>query len=173
MHDVAPPSFDDEIAMAEAHDDRNPLVGASSPPPMPDTPSPPRHRPSLMRPAPVATAVQAELEELQNLPPDAFMSSPPPQSTRTIRTEASVSRSARAGPGPSTQQAQEARAEAILRGPKPVQLAVTHPWSAEVNKKLRDVFKLPGFRKHQKEAVDETMAGRDGKLTRLDSPVHS
>jgi bloom syndrome protein len=32
-----------------------------------------------------------------------------------------------------------------------------------VNQKLRQVFMLPNFRTHQKEAIDETMAGRDGE----------
>lgn len=34
-----------------------------------------------------------------------------------------------------------------------------------MNQKLRQVFMLPNFRTHQKEAIDETMAGRDGKLS--------
>jgi hypothetical protein len=28
---------------------------------------------------------------------------------------------------------------------------------------LREIFKLPGFRHHQREAVDATMGGRDGE----------
>lgn len=159
-----PTSYDDEIAMAEAHDESVRMARRPSPPVnMPDTPPPPtRNRQSAASRA--RAAAIAEMEDLENIPPEALFSSPPPAPLRTIRTEASTARSARAGPGPSTQQASVARAEAILQGSKPVQLAVNHPWSKEVNKKLREVFKLPGFRKHQKEAVDETMAGRDGKL---------
>ena len=157
-----PTSFDDEIAMAEAHDAsvrisrrRSPVNMHASQPPLP------RHRQTDASRA--RAAAIAEMEDLENIPPEALFSSPPMAPHRPIRAEASTARSARAGPGPSTQQASVARAEAVLQGSKHVELAVNHPWSKEVNKKLRDVFKLPGFRKHQKEAVDETMAGRDGK----------
>jgi bloom syndrome protein len=40
---------------------------------------------------------------------------------------------------------------------------IKHPWSKELEQKLRQVFKLPKFRMHQKEAIDETMAGKDGQ----------
>ncbi|WVN90264.1 uncharacterized protein L203_105500 [Cryptococcus depauperatus CBS 7841] len=36
-----------------------------------------------------------------------------------------------------------------------------HLWTREVNQKLKQVFQLPNFRKHQKEAINETMAGKD------------
>lgn len=158
----SPPSFDDEIAMTEAMDNAGTLIRPSSPPP-PNTPTPPRHRPSTVSRA--QTAALAELEDLANLPPDALFSSPPLPSHKSIRVEASRARSgALAGPGPSTQQAKAARADAILQESRPVQLDVVHPWTKEVNKKLRDIFKLPGFRKHQKEAIDTTMAGKDGEL---------
>ena len=32
-----------------------------------------------------------------------------------------------------------------------------------MDQKLRQVFKLPHFRTHQKEAIDCTMAGKDGE----------
>lgn len=38
-----------------------------------------------------------------------------------------------------------------------------YPWSKEVQTKLRQVFKLPSFRENQKEAIDCTMAGKDGE----------
>ncbi|WVQ71261.1 hypothetical protein IAR50_000787 [Cryptococcus sp. DSM 104548] len=36
-----------------------------------------------------------------------------------------------------------------------------YPWSHEVRQKLRQHFRLPDFRTHQLEAINETMAGRD------------
>lgn len=37
----------------------------------------------------------------------------------------------------------------------------SHPWSAEVDYRLREVFKLPGFRPHQLEAINATLSGKD------------
>ncbi|TYJ53728.1 hypothetical protein B9479_005635 [Cryptococcus floricola] len=42
-----------------------------------------------------------------------------------------------------------------------VHLEEQYPWSHEVRQKLRHNFRLPGFRTHQLEAINETMAGRD------------
>ncbi|AEY97525.1 FAFL159Wp [Eremothecium gossypii FDAG1] len=39
--------------------------------------------------------------------------------------------------------------------------ALTHPWSAELYHKLHNVFKLPGFRPNQLEAVNATLQGKD------------
>lgn len=39
--------------------------------------------------------------------------------------------------------------------------APRHPWSAEVEYRLREVFKLPGFRPHQLEAINATLSGKD------------
>lgn len=36
-----------------------------------------------------------------------------------------------------------------------------HPWSAEVEYRLREIFKLPGFRPHQLEAINATLSGKD------------
>lgn len=166
MADNPPPSFDEEIAMAEAMDNGGTLVRQSSLP-LPTSPTPPRNRQSTA--ARARAAALAELDDLANLPPDALFSSPSLIApAKPIRVEASRARSsALAGPGPSTQQAKSARADAILQNSRPVQLDVVHPWTKEVNKKLRDIFKLPGFRKHQKEAVDTTMAGKDGECSVL------
>lgn len=35
------------------------------------------------------------------------------------------------------------------------------PWSSEVYQKLHDVFKLPGFRPNQEEAINATLSGKD------------
>ncbi|CAL9733019.1 ATP-dependent helicase Sgs1p [Monosporozyma unispora] len=37
----------------------------------------------------------------------------------------------------------------------------SHPWSNEVYQRLHDVFKLPGFRSNQEEAVNATLSGKD------------
>jgi bloom syndrome protein len=42
---------------------------------------------------------------------------------------------------------------------------VIYPWSKEVDQKLRQIFGLPKFRHHQKEAIDVTMSGKDGEFT--------
>jgi bloom syndrome protein len=149
-----PPIIDDvDIAMAEEEEDvPTELIPDSSPPPRPQTPPRPKTPPPRTKPRP-STKSQA-IAELEDIPPDLLFS-PPPQhepvtprrgvastSTRPIRTEASASRS--------------------VHVPKPIRVEVRHPWSKEVDQKLRLVFKLSGFRLHQKEAVDETMAGKDG-----------
>jgi bloom syndrome protein len=147
--------------MAEAFDDARvedqPLQPASR-----NNVAPLRSR----QPAPVEDEdYMAAMAEFDDLPEDAFLSSPTTTTSRPIRAEASVPRSNMGGPGPSTQQAQLARAQAIRGVAAPVKPVTTHRWSKEVNKKLRDVFRLPGFRHHQKEAIDATMGGRDGMYT--------
>jgi bloom syndrome protein len=149
--------FDDDIAMAEAMDN---MVSSRAP----ASPSPKAQGASRRRQALQDENYMAALAEMEDLPVDAIFSSPTaPPPSRPIRIEASAARSAMGGPGPSTQQAQIARAQAIREAPPPpVQLVKKYAWTKEVEKKLRDIFKLPGFRHHQREAIDATMAGRDG-----------
>lgn len=160
------------------------LVPPSSPPARPIHTRPPA-RPS----APLHQRAQAAIAELEDIPMEAFFDSPPPaqqaQRAKPLppRTEASASRAMRgpgpsspvapigmssqalAGPGPSSSAAR-ARRQAVLAGPAPavVKPDIKHPWTKEVEQKLRQVFGLPKFRLHQKEAIDETMAGKDGEL---------
>jgi hypothetical protein len=150
--------FDDDIAMAEAMDNSGGMRGPASP-------SPKIQGSSRRRQALNDENYIAAMAEMEDLPVDAFFSSPTgPPPARPIRHEASTARSMMGGPGPSTQQAQLARAQAIREAPPaPVQLVKKHPWTKEIDKKLREIFKLPGFRHHQREAVDATMAGRDGR----------
>jgi hypothetical protein len=153
--------FDRDIEMAEAMDNAAQMRGPSSP--SPRTQGSSRRRQALQDE--IHAAAMAEMEDL---PIDDIFSSPtalPP--SRPIRHEASTARSMMGGPGPSTQQAQQARAQAIREAPPaPVQLMKKHPWTKEIDKKLREIFKLPGFRHHQREAVDATMEGRDGEFRR-------
>ncbi|CAL9738500.1 ATP-dependent helicase Sgs1p [Monosporozyma servazzii] len=40
-------------------------------------------------------------------------------------------------------------------------ISSTHPWSNEVFQRLHDVFKLPGFRSNQENAINATLSGKD------------
>jgi hypothetical protein len=153
--------FDHDIEMAEAMDNATHMR-------RPMSPSSRTQGSSRRRQALQDEIHAAALAELEDLPMDDIFSSPttlPP--SRPIRHEASTARSMMGGPGPSTQQAQQARAQAIREAPPaPVQMLKKHPWTKEIDKKLREIFKLPGFRHHQREAVDATMGGRDGEFRR-------
>lgn len=97
--------------------------------------------------------MKAAMDELAGLSVEQIFSSPPPppeppRPPRPVRTEASSARSEPTLPH--------------VTAPRTVAVEVQHRWSKEVEQKLRQVFKLPRFRTHQKEAIDETMAGRDG-----------
>lgn len=52
-------------------------------------------------------------------------------------------------------------ADILNKRDQPVAVAQKHPWSAEVAFRLSEVFKLPGFRPNQLEAINATLAGRD------------
>lgn len=155
-----PPEIDDmDIAMAEAEefDEQEELIPPSSPPPPPArrmiTPSRPTRSAQQNR-----QAALAEMAEMQNLPLDEIFSSPPrPSPQKLPRVEASASRPINAEAGPSK----------VVQTPKPIKIEVRHPWSKEVEDKMKTYFKIPKFRFHQKESIDETMAGKDGELSRL------
>lgn len=125
------------------------------------------------------------LAELEDVPLDAFFSSPPPipipaprSQPQPVRVSASATRSMQACPSTSTQlkltAGSLARSQALSASQRPLssseepaealQPEVIHPWSKEISQRLRQTFRLPRFRKHQKEAIDATMAGKDGKL---------
>ena len=99
------------------------------------------------------------LAELRDTHVDAYCSSPVKATpNRPPRAEASSARTIIRSPGTSS--------SAIIQGVqarKAVIIDAQHPWSKEVDQKLRQVFKLPRFRTHQREAIDETMAGKDGE----------
>lgn len=151
--------------MAEQADEMSRhLMPPSSPPrPPPEAQqifTPPR-RPIQLR---HEAAKAAALAELDDLPPEAFDefgSSPAPS---TSRATGSRPRTQSALPA----QAQAAQAESstqrIVQNPRIVQVEKKYPWTKEVAAKLKKVFKMPGFRPNQKEAIDETMAGKDGEL---------
>ncbi|WVF70801.1 hypothetical protein IAT40_005595 [Kwoniella sp. CBS 6097] len=160
------PGIDDyDLAMAEA-DDFDPamelgvqaksnqmLIPPSSPP---QAATPPRQT------RPISTSKAAAIAEIEDIPLGDIFSSPIKTAVpaRPPRTEASQARSTRGGPAPSSSPSKSA---ALQQQPKnrTIQVDVKHPWTKEVDHKLRKMFKLPNFRKHQKEAINETMAGKD------------
>jgi bloom syndrome protein len=149
------PDIDDvDIAMAEedAEEEQYPDVVPDSSPPRPAT-SRTHQTPTRTKPAKVSSKSQA-IAELQDIPSEAFFSPPGPSRTPPQQMEASSSRSIRV----------EGSTARSVKATKPVRVEVIkHAWTKEVDQKLRHVFQLPAFRKHQKEAIDETMAGKDGQ----------
>lgn len=105
-------------------------------------------------------------EEWSIQPPSAGPSRPAPVS-RTI----SMARSRSRTPVPAhaeiiniEDEAVTARIQSRPRAQSPPRVIVNHPWSKEVNQKLERMFKLPGFRHNQREAIDATLGGKDGEL---------
>ncbi|WWC66473.1 uncharacterized protein I206_100375 [Kwoniella pini CBS 10737] len=164
-----PPSHDDyDMAMAEAgfEEDAYPdpgemLIPPSSPPPRAVTP-PRSKRNSQSQPRPLSSKAKAKaMAEIEDLAIEEIFSSPI-QSTSNLpppRVEASQARAVFGGPGPSSSQAKSRAVQVPVQ--RSVQVEKTYAWTKEVETKLRHVFKLPKFRKHQKEAINETMAGKD------------
>lgn len=133
-----------------------------STPPHPFTP--PRQNQPL---PPVPINEQAALSEFADLPMDEIFSSPiktPPRPSRNQQSSSQIGQDALGGPGPSSSAARAARVAAVALQPRTIVVEKKYAWTKEVETKLRQVFKLPDFRKHQKEAINETMAGKDGEL---------
>lgn len=136
----------------------------------------------------------AAIAAVQDIPADAIFSSPAQQApVKLPRTENSTTRTigngAEAGPSqihplssqtrsvkPTTYKAGTQASQAPkpvgssqasgtgVQAPRTVVAEKRFPWSKEVDDKLRTYFQKPKFRFHQKEAIDETMAGKDGEL---------
>lgn len=145
-----------DLAMAEEDWDDPPeeLVPASSPALVrPQTP-PSRTRASRSN-------VMATRTERNGSSIDSSFSSPvcTTAAVASVRVEVSPARTIVNQPASTSTTPQ-------VTGPRTVYVGVQHKWSKEVEQKLRQVFKLPKFRTHQKEAIDETMAGKDGKRTK-------
>ncbi|KAL7423810.1 ATP-dependent DNA helicase sgs1 [Cryptotrichosporon argae] len=143
-----------DIADAEADDDTHELVPPSSPQ-VKALSTPPRAR--------RAAAISAAIAECADVPADLIFSSPTrPAPSRPLRVEASVPRTLGLGEaGPSTQASRAAPPQVTPVQQRIVKVAPKHPWDKEVEQKLRGVFGISRFREHQKEAIDETMAGKD------------
>ncbi|KAK4688907.1 bloom syndrome protein, partial [Tremellales sp. Uapishka_1] len=103
------------------------------------------------RPNPRSKPREAPMDKPASSGLDDLFSSP----TRKVGMGPVMSQ-ALGGPGPSSS-AMRLKAPA----PRQIKVDIKHAWSKEVEQKLRQIFKLPRFRQHQKEAIDETMAGRD------------
>ncbi|WVR05784.1 hypothetical protein IAU60_002809 [Kwoniella sp. DSM 27419] len=156
----SPPEIDDlDIAAAEEAewharneqpDPADFLVPPSSPLPRPVTP-PSRNV------GPPRSARLAAMEETAGIPPGDLLSPEPVKPSAALsRFDSSRSRF------PITESAPRARSPVKLISPqRTVPVEIKHPWTKEVEHKLRQIFKLPNFRKHQKEAINETMAGKD------------
>jgi len=158
LADMGISGMEEDLTDADAE-----LIPPSTPPRQPTPP-----RPSFGSSKAAITAKRkASAAELVDVPMNVFLSSsqdipthhlPGSESTVAPPRASSSARPALAGPGPaSSAYAQRVQAQ------KAVKVDVQHSWSKEVTQKLRQVFKLPGFRTHQKEAIDETMGGKDGK----------
>lgn len=153
-----PPEFDEmDIAMAE-HDDWD------EPPEdmIPQTP-PRRTAPLRKTSSGVVADRDSAIAEFANLDVNVLDSSPIKSPERPIRAEASASRpvpraarrSSPIGPMPS----QVARREPP---PPPAATVKAEKWDKDVERKLRHLFGLPRFRHNQREAVNATLAGKDG-----------
>jgi bloom syndrome protein len=130
------------------------------------------------------SAFQRGLAELDDIPADALFSSPPPvpiprpqNLSQNVRVSDSATRPlAGKSVQPKMSSGSLARSMA-LGGPQPAISSspdgasettvpdTIHPWSKEIKQRLKQTFRLSGFRKHQREAVDATMAGKDGEQT--------
>jgi hypothetical protein len=55
-----------------------------------------------------------------------------------------------------------ARIQQRPRAASPKRIHAPQRWTKEVNQKLETIFKLPGFRHNQREAIDAALSGKDG-----------
>ena len=55
-----------------------------------------------------------------------------------------------------------ARIQHRPRAASPKRIHAPQRWTKEVNQKLETIFKLPGFRHNQREAIDAALSGKDG-----------
>ncbi|KAK6905567.1 hypothetical protein I203_106397 [Kwoniella mangroviensis CBS 8507] len=158
-----PPQYDDfDIAMAEEgfgeeDDPEEMLIPPSSPPPRAITPPPRSQRKQPPQPPPSKSAAIAEMEDLAV--EEIFSSPIQVTSQLPPRVVASQARSVLGGPRPPSSPPKPPNVQAPQQ--RTIQVEKTYPWTKEVEHKLRQMFKLPNFRKHQKEAINETMAGKD------------
>lgn len=81
-----------------------------------------------------------------------------PQSNRQMFSE--ISGNAGAAPKTKGSAKKPQPATSLPRASIPPELMV-HPWSPEVQKKLKDRFRMKGFRPNQLEAINATLAGED------------
>nr|XP_018267072.1 uncharacterized protein I303_01055 [Kwoniella dejecticola CBS 10117]OBR89230.1 hypothetical protein I303_01055 [Kwoniella dejecticola CBS 10117] len=168
------PSHDDyDMAMAEGGLDEEQeedypdpdvmLIPPSSPPPRAVTPPRSKRQTQSQSRSQLASskAKAMAMAEMEDLPVEEIFSSPiqPISNLPPPRAEASQPRAILGGPGPSSSQAKSRSTQVPVQ--RKIQVEKTYPWTKEVETKLRHVFKLPNFRKHQKEAINETMAGKD------------
>ena len=172
----------DAMDLMEAERDTLTLVLPSS--------SPPRHHPqtptrSTRRTRKSNRNAEIVAVEIEDIPPELLFSPLRSTSPRLPRVEASSTRTPAPQPKASTSEAKatgstkqskssvavgagagveasSSQARMLVQAPQKVEIDIKHPWSKEVEEKMKVYFKIPRFRYHQKEAIDETMAGRDG-----------
>jgi bloom syndrome protein len=149
---ITPIDIDEaDLALAEEGFPAEELIPPSS---FEQQSTPPRPQRTIRAPAPPDPVAAAA--EFNDIPMHDIFSSPTSTPVRLPRVQGSMERSAKAGPGPSSSASRPQPARKIV-------IEKQHSWSKEVDQKRRQIFKLPRFREHQKEAIDETMAGKDGR----------
>lgn len=90
-------------------------------------------------------AEDAEMEPAQP-PKEQFGRMPPPSMESNALRETSGNRTRRAKPDYDSPSKESNK---------------NHPWTHDVNRALKDKFKLKGFRRHQLETINTTLAGQD------------
>ena len=124
-------------------------------------PSPPSDLPRTSSSRQVPPADVDMEDDFHDFDMAAFEADPGPSTGRRKQAKSSPRKSSQRGPQPPTP-------TQAPRPVEPVKLDVRYPWDKEVSDKLKHYFKIPSFRNNQKEAVDETMAGKDGEFNLTD-----